>query len=91
MFPLGLLKFLWYRRKIKQMRLIAMGIIEEHRCRGIDAVFWVETARAARKKGYKRLECSWVMEENEMMNSLGRTLRGQIYKTYHIFERPLAN
>ncbi len=89
-FPLGLLKFLWYRRKINQMRLIAMGIIEEHRCRGIDAVFWVETARAARKRGYKRLECSWVMEENEMMNSLGRTLRGQIYKTYRIFERPLT-
>ena len=89
MFPLGVLKFLWYRRKINQIRLIAMGIVEKYRCRGIDAVFWVETARAAREHGYKRLECSWVMEENDMMNSLGRTLRGQIYKKYRIFERPL--
>lgn len=89
MLPMGLLKFLWYRRKIDQIRLIAMGIIEKYRCRGIDAVFWVETARAAREHGYKRLECSWVMAENDMMNSLGRTLRGQIYKTYRIFERPL--
>jgi len=91
MFPMSLLKFLWHRRKIDQIRLIAMGIIEEHRCRGIDAVFWVETARAARKKGYKRMECSWVLEKNEMMNSLGRTLRGQIYKTYRIFERSLTD
>lgn len=88
--PLGLARFLWYRRKINQIRLVAMGIVEEHRRRGIDAVFWVETARAALKKGHKRLECSWVMEENDMMNSLGRTLRGRIYKRYRIFERSPA-
>ena len=85
------LKFLWYRRKIDQIRLIAMGVKEEYRGRGIDAVFWVETARAARKMGHKRLECSWVLEKNDMMNSLGRTLRGKIYKTYRIVERQLTD
>ncbi len=89
--PTGLLKFLWYRRKVNQIRLIAMGVKEEYRGRGIDAVFWVETARAARTQGYKRLECSWVLEENDMMNSLGRTLRGNIYKTYRILERVFTN
>lgn len=89
--PFGLLKFLWYRRKIDQIRLIAMGVKEEYRGRGIDAVFWVETARTARKLGHKRLECSWVLEKNDMMNSLGRTLRGKIYKTYRIVERPLTD
>ncbi|MGH8558770.1 MAG: hypothetical protein ACRESZ_15220 [Methylococcales bacterium] len=91
LFPFGLLKFLWYRRKIDQIRLIAMGIIEQYRNRGIDAIFWVETARAARARGYKRLECSWVLEKNAMMNSLGRTLRGEIYKTYRILEKKLSS
>ncbi len=90
LFPLGLPKFLWYLRKINQIRLIAMGILEPYRNRGIDAIFWVETARAARKHGYKRLECSWVLEKNDMMNSLGRTLRGRIYKTYQILEKQLC-
>jgi hypothetical protein len=90
LFPLGLPKFLWYLRKVNQVRLIAMGILEPYRNRGIDAIFWVETARAARKHGYKRLECSWVLEKNDMMNSLGRTLRGRIYKTYQILEKRLC-
>ncbi|MCI0653862.1 MAG: hypothetical protein L0Y39_05225 [Methylococcaceae bacterium] len=90
LFPFGLLKFLWYLRKVDQIRLIAMGVLEQYRNRGIDAIFWVETARAARAHGYKRLECSWVLEENEMMNTLGRTLRGKIYKTYQILEKRLS-
>ena len=90
LFPFGLLKFLWYRRKVDQIRLLAMGVIENYRNRGIDAMFWVETARAAREHGYKRLECSWVLEQNDMMNSLGRTLRGRIYKTYRILEKELS-
>ncbi|MGH8553700.1 MAG: hypothetical protein ACRERS_10430, partial [Methylococcales bacterium] len=91
LFPFGLLKFLWHRRKIDQIRLIAMGIIEQYRNRGIDAVFWVETARNARARGYKRLECSWVLDRNALMNSLGRTLRGKIYKTYRILEKQLSS
>lgn len=90
LFPFGLLKFLWYLRKVDQIRLIAMGVLEPYRNRGIDAIFWVETARAARARGYKRLECSWVLEKNDMMNILGRTLRGKIYKTYQILEKCLS-
>lgn len=91
MFPFGLAKFLWHLRKVNQIRLIAMGVLEPYRGRGIDAIFWVETARNAQKHGYKRLECSWVQEKNDMMNTLGRTLRGRIYKTYQILEKPLSS
>jgi GNAT superfamily N-acetyltransferase len=90
MFPLGLAKFLWHRRKIDQVRLWGMGVIEEYRNRGIDAVFYVETCRAAHAKGYKRIEGSWILESNVMMNRIIERLGGQRYKTYRVYERPLA-
>lgn len=89
MWPFGLLKFLWCRRKIDQVRLIAMGMIEEYRGRGADAIFYLETARTALKRGYKRLEGSWILENNTMMNQIIERLGGTRYKTYRIYEKQL--
>jgi GNAT superfamily N-acetyltransferase len=89
MFPLGLLKFFWYKRKVDQVRLWGMGVIEEYRGRGIDALFYIETARAALAKGYKRIEGSWILESNTMMNRIIERLGGRRYKTYRIYEKSL--
>ena len=90
MFPFGLAKFLWHKRKVDQVRLWGMGVIEEYRGRGIDAVFYVETARAALAKGYKRIEGSWILETNTMMNRIIERLGGQRYKTYRVYEKALT-
>lgn len=89
MWPFGVFKFLWHKRKINQLRLVLMGVVEEYRGRGIDAVFYVETARAAIAKGYKRMEGSWILETNTMMNRIIERLGGQRYKTYRIYQKEL--
>jgi GNAT superfamily N-acetyltransferase len=89
MFPFGLLKFLWYRRRIDQFRLWGMGVIEEYRGQGIDAVFYVETTRAAIAKGYRRAEASWVLETNTMMVRILEHLGLRRYKTYRVYEKQL--
>jgi hypothetical protein len=89
MWPFGLLKFLWHRRKVNQCRLLIMGMVEQYRGRGADAVFYVETARAALAHGYKRMEGSWILESNIMMNRIIERLGGIRYKTYRIYERAL--
>ncbi len=89
MYPFGVLKFLWYRRKINRFRLALMGVAEEYRSLGLDAIFYVETARIASKKGYKRIEGSWILESNTMMNRIIERLGGQRYKTYRIYEKAL--
>ena len=76
-FPFGLLKFLWHRRKINQCRLLIMGMVEEYRGRGADAIFYLETAREALKRGYKRMEGSWILETNTMMNQIIERLGGK--------------
>lgn len=87
--PLTLAKFLWHRRNIDGIRTLIMGVLPEYRALGIDALFYVETARAAFRKGYTHCEMSWILESNDMMNRIIERLGGQVYKTYRVYERPL--
>lgn len=89
MWPLGVPKFLLARRHIDQVRHMIMGMMEEYRGRGADAIFYLETAQEALKLGYKRLEGSWILETNTMMNQIIERLGGQKYKTYRVYEKPL--
>ena len=66
-----------------------MGMMEEYRGRGADAIFYLETARTALEHGYKRLEGSWILETNTMMNQIIERLGGVRYKTYRIYEKAL--
>ena len=90
LFPFGWIKFLWYKRKIDTARFFMMGVIEEYRTRGIDAIFYLETAKAMLRKGYVRCEMSWILEDNTMMNRIIRRLGGRVYKVYRIYEKKLS-
>jgi hypothetical protein len=89
MWPFGLPRFMWNRRKVNQCRLLIMGMLEQYRGRGADAIFYVETARSAVAHGYKRLEASWILENNTMMNLILQRVGATRYKTYRIFEKAL--
>jgi GNAT superfamily N-acetyltransferase len=82
-------KLLLAKRKINSFRLVAMGVVPEYRTLGIDALFYVETARQAFRKGYQRCEMSWILESNDMMNRIIERLGGKVYKTYRIYQKPL--
>ena len=88
-FPWTVVKLLWHKRKINSFRLVAMGVVPDYRTCGIDALFYVETARQAFQKGYQRCEMSWILESNDMMNRIIERLGGKVYKTYRIYQKPL--
>ena len=46
-------------------------------------------AKEAFRKGYKRCEMSWILEDNAMMNRITQRIGGEIYKTYRIYEMVL--
>jgi len=87
--PIGLAKLLWHARKIDQLRLIMLGLKEQYRKRGIDAILYLDTLRAARKLGYKGGEISWTLEDNVLVNRAIEMMGGQHYKTYRIYEAEL--
>ena len=90
LFPLGFLKFLWYRRRITVTRVLTLGLKPAWRGRGLDAVMILELFEAADRRGAGRGECSWILDDNvEMRNGLER-IGAVPYKTWRVFEKPLS-
>ena len=91
LFPLGLLKMLWYKRKINSWRMPVLGVRKEHRLRGIEVVFCCRTCDVAMKnRNYRKGEMSWVLESNTAANAVLKKLGARRSKTYRIYERPLS-
>lgn len=84
--PLGLARFLYWSRRIDQLRLVILGIKEKYRKRGLDAILYLDTLRAARRLGYKGGEISWTLEDNVLVNRAIEMMGGRRYKTYRMYE-----
>ncbi len=89
LWPFGIVKFLWYRRKINRVRVIALGIVKKWQKRGIAPILMIETIDRAIKKGYVEGEVSWVLEDNQLLLNSIRSAGGQLYKRYRIYQRAL--
>jgi len=87
--PIGIMKFLWYSRKISDIRVLTMGVKEEYRRKGIEGLLYLESFKAAMKKGYERAEMSWVLEDNVLMRKGCELMGGKLYKKYRIYEKRL--
>lgn len=87
--PFGLLKFLWYRRKIDAARVLTLGIRPGYRHRGLDAMMIVRIWEQAVELGYAQGECSWILEDNWDMRRGIERVGGQVYKTYRVYEKAL--
>jgi GNAT superfamily N-acetyltransferase len=88
--PVGIEKFLWYSRKINAIRVMAMGVSEEFRKKGIEGLLYLESFKAAVKKGYERAEFSWILEDNILMQRGCELMGGKLYKKYRIYEKNIS-
>jgi len=88
LFPIGWLKFLWYKRKINGLRVLIMGVLEEHRLKGIEALFYQQAYRVALPKGYKWAEMSWILEDNYNVSRGIEMMGGKVYRKYRLYDLP---
>jgi len=86
--PIGLAKLLWNARKIDKVRLIALGVKQGWRRRGLDAVLIVEAIRRADKLGYEGGEVSWTLEDNNLINGAIEASGCTRTKVYRVYEAP---
>jgi len=84
--PLGLLKIMYHRRTIRSMRVITLGVLEQHRSAGVAAALYAGIIRRGIEQGYREAEMSWVLEDNVLMNRSLEALSARRYKTYRIYE-----
>jgi hypothetical protein len=87
--PLGLLKFLYYSRRIDTVRVMLLGVKAEYRKRGIEAILYTELFLRGLALGYNKGELSWILEDNHLMQKGVEALGARRYKTYRIFQSPL--
>ena len=86
---LGGLKFLYYSRKIRMVRAMLLGVKHAFQKKGVEGLLYVETFKRGTKKGYQKAECSWILENNALMQHGIEAMGGKRYKTYRIYETPL--
>lgn len=88
--PLTILKALYYSKRITDLRLLLLGIKKEYRHRGVDALLFMEGFKAVRKGGYKRVEFSWILEDNIPVQRLVEMIGSRLYKRYRIYEQAIT-
>jgi hypothetical protein len=90
LFPLGLLKILWYARKIRRVRILALGVLEEYRGTGLDVLLYHDLFAEGMAKGYTQGEFSWILEDNLPMVRPLEQFGARLYKTYRLYQGPVG-
>lgn len=89
LFPAGIFKLLLNRSKITSVRVLMLGVLEDYRKLGIEACLYGQIIRNAGATRIKRAECSWMLEDNYMMNHAIEQINGKLTKRYRIFEKEI--
>jgi hypothetical protein len=66
-----------------------LGVRQDFQKRGVEGLLYAETFKNGIKKGYHRAECSWILEENVLMQHGIEAMGGKRYKTYRVYEMDL--
>ncbi|GAB2690686.1 GNAT family N-acetyltransferase [Mucilaginibacter koreensis] len=89
LFPTGIFKLLFGRKKINGIRIYALGVLEGYRKRGIEAVLYGNIIKEYKKRGFQKAEASWILENNDLMKKAIIDINGEPYKTYRLYEKAI--
>ncbi|MFD9537366.1 GNAT family N-acetyltransferase [Streptomyces sp. NPDC060010] len=89
--PLGLARMLRASRRVRRGRMMALGVVEEHRQSAVLPLLLAQTEEAARRLGYEAVEISWVLENNKPALRTLRLVGCRRTKTYRIYRRDLRD
>lgn len=90
LFPVGILKLLWYRRKIDKLRTALMGVKKEYQGKGIDVLLHRETIQNGLIRGMDSSEIGWILESNVNMIRVAEKIGGHFEKRYRMYEKKLG-
>lgn len=94
--PLNVVKLI-YRlkaKKLKTARIPLMGIRKAHHASVLGAallpLMFERLKEPFLKRGLERVELSWILEDNLPMRRVIEGIGARVYKTYRLYEKPLA-
>lgn len=87
--PFGIFHLLRRKAYINQVRLLLLGVLPEHRNKGLELPLIAHSIEVVRSRGWVGGECSWTLEDNEAIAKAIRLVGGEQYRRYRIYEKPL--
>jgi len=87
LFPFGIFKMLWYKKKVRSFRMLLLGVNEEYRKKGLDILFYYYTITRGLELGYNKSELSWISEDNRNLIGIVEKLGASRYKTYRMYRK----
>jgi GNAT superfamily N-acetyltransferase len=87
--PIGLARLVWRLRRVRNARLLTLGVRPAWRRRGITELLITRTYEAGRALGFHEAELGWTAEDNPLIENAIRQLGASPYKTYRIYARDL--
>jgi GNAT superfamily N-acetyltransferase len=88
--PIGLIKLLFYKKRVRKGRLIALGVIEKYRRAGIAEMLVLRVMEETMLKRGITGELSMTLEDNFMINRFLEAIGAHRYKTYRIYTTSIA-
>lgn len=89
LFPLGFLKFMWFKRKITGARIFVLFVVPEFRKKAVSSTIYYKCLQAAKRKGYTYGEGSTIGEINLDMRRDAEGAGGIHYRTYRIYRKDI--
>lgn len=92
LFPLGLPRLLYHARRLRRVRVLALGISKKlQNWNGLGAALYYESFQRGVQAGYQSCEFSWTLETNDLINRSMKLFGAEIYKRYRIYEKSLCH
>lgn len=85
----GIVKFLYYKRKINGMRIFIQFVIPEFRNKAVNGAIFYKLMLAGIKKGYKFGEGSTIAEMNKESIRSVEGAGGKLYRVYRIYQKDI--
>lgn len=89
LFPFGFIRLLLAMKKIRKIRTAIMGVLKEHRNRGIEIAMIHETIVNGTAMGITESDCSLIVETNHAMITVLEKIACIRYKTYRVLKKNL--
>ena len=89
LFPFGVFKFLYYKKKINKIRFFVLFVIPDYRKKGVSSAIYLKSYKKAIEKGYTFVEGSTIWEYNDEMKLDIEKYGGIMYKTYRIYKKSI--
>ncbi len=90
MFPFGIFKFLWYKRKINGVRILMQFVVPQFRNKAVNGAIFHKLMIEAGKKGYTWGEGSCIAEINRESIRSVEGVGGKLYRIYRIYGKSIS-